>query len=239
MYRIEFDGQDHLEEYEGDYDSQGSGVTHNPLRDNISRNKNESMREVAPKQLYDFKEQPIQVTLSKYLQMRFDYEVSNIDEDTSLDVEHDYTETEAGFLEKLTFSEESDNSLKDPSNEADASLSKTYESSIIGEIEIHQETHQKDLFSQYFENFTNLRDHSAREKGLGGITNADERGRHENHAKVPEFVKRSLRDHIAKFHIPQTHCSHERSRRNYLDCHLNISRMFQKYRSEREQLKGY
>ncbi|KAL3278030.1 hypothetical protein HHI36_013371 [Cryptolaemus montrouzieri] len=75
----------------------------------------------------------------KEIDQEFDHEVSNIEKNTSSGIEHDYTESEAGFLEKSTFSEDSDDSLKDPNHEANPNFSDASQSSYIGETEVQQE----------------------------------------------------------------------------------------------------
>lgn len=71
-------------------------------------------------------------------------------------------------------------------------------------------------------------------KASGGIVEADTRGRHQNHAKIPEFVRQSIREHIMKFPVEESHYSRERSHRKYLGTHLNLSKMYSLYRCECE-----
>lgn len=68
----------------------------------------------------------------------------------------------------------------------------------------------------------------------GGIVEGDKRGMHTNHYQVPEFVKDPVRDHINRFPCVPSHYSRERSSRKYLGSHLNLSRLYNMYRSECE-----
>ncbi|KAF2896407.1 hypothetical protein ILUMI_09773 [Ignelater luminosus] len=72
-------------------------------------------------------------------------------------------------------------------------------------------------------------------KKPGGIIAADEKGRHEQHAKIPEFVRQGIRDHIMKFPVEESHSSRERSGKKYLGSHLNISKMYRLYKTECEE----
>ncbi|KAK5642497.1 hypothetical protein RI129_008664 [Pyrocoelia pectoralis] len=74
-----------------------------------------------------------------------------------------------------------------------------------------------------------------KKKEAGGIIAIDERGRHDRHAKVPELVRQSVRDHIMKFPAEESHYSRERSKRKYLGTHLNLSKMYNLYKSECEE----
>lgn len=54
----------------------------------------------------------------------------------------------------------------------------------------------------------------------------DERGRHGNHSKIPEFVRQAVRDHIMQFPVEDSHYSRERTKRKYLGNHLNLSKIY-------------
>ena len=71
-----------------------------------------------------------------------------------------------------------------------------------------------------------------RKKADGGLTTQDQRGRHESVNKIADFIKQGVREHINKFPLVESHYSRERSSKKYLGNDLNISRMYELYRSE-------
>ncbi|KAJ8928854.1 hypothetical protein NQ314_018519 [Rhamnusium bicolor] len=64
----------------------------------------------------------------------------------------------------------------------------------------------------------------------GGIIEEDQRGKHIN--KIPEYVRQGVRNHIQKFPVIESHYSRERSKKKYLGNDLNISRMYELYKTE-------
>lgn len=72
-------------------------------------------------------------------------------------------------------------------------------------------------------------------KEPGGIIAADGRGKHDQHAKTPEFVKQHVREHIGKFPVEESHYSRERSARKFLGSHLSIAKMYRMYQAECEE----
>lgn len=69
-------------------------------------------------------------------------------------------------------------------------------------------------------------------KKSGGIVSTDDRGRHDHHARVPDFVRESVREHIGQFPVEESHYSREKSKRKYLGSRLNLSKMYNLYRSQ-------
>lgn len=67
---------------------------------------------------------------------------------------------------------------------------------------------------------------TALKKLPGRILATDERGRHGNHSKIPEFVRQAVRDHIMQFPVEDSHYSRERTKRKYLGNHLNLSKIY-------------
>nr|CAI5856377.1 unnamed protein product [Callosobruchus analis] len=63
----------------------------------------------------------------------------------------------------------------------------------------------------------------------------DERGRHGNHSRVPEFIKQGIREHIMQILAMESHYSRERSQRKYFGSHLNLSRLYRLYRDYCEE----
>lgn len=69
-------------------------------------------------------------------------------------------------------------------------------------------------------------------KLVGGMTEADQRGKKVPPNKIPADAKDSIRNHISQFPTIQSHYSRERSSKKYLDSSLTIAKMYDIYREE-------
>lgn len=69
-------------------------------------------------------------------------------------------------------------------------------------------------------------------KLCGGIVSEDKRGKKIPPNKIDDRVRDSVRTHICKFPIVESHYSRERSRKKYLGNDLNLTRMFELYKQE-------
>ncbi|CAH1961095.1 unnamed protein product [Acanthoscelides obtectus] len=77
----------------------------------------------------------------------------------------------------------------------------------------------------------NFVDHALRKTLLGGIIKSDLRKGHIPQNKIPDEIRQGMRD-INRFPFYESHYSREKSTRKYLECDLNITRMYQLYYDE-------
>lgn len=73
-------------------------------------------------------------------------------------------------------------------------------------------------------------------KKEGGILTPDKRGKHTPVNKISEDVRNSVRNHISKFPVHESHYSREKTTRKYLGNHLSISRMYSLYQEDCQNL---
>lgn len=78
----------------------------------------------------------------------------------------------------------------------------------------------------------NFVDHALRKTLAGGIIKGDLRKGHTPQNKIPEEIRQGIRDHINKFPYYESHYNREKSSRKYLECDLNVTKMYQLYYDE-------
>jgi len=66
----------------------------------------------------------------------------------------------------------------------------------------------------------------------GTLQQLDNRGRHEPHNKMTE-EKEEMRNHIEKYPKYQSHYSRRHTNKFYLQCHLNIKKLYEEYKLEK------
>nr|CAH7743470.1 unnamed protein product [Callosobruchus chinensis] len=95
-------------------------------------------------------------------------------------------------------------------------------------------------FFEYFENIANICNNCLEKKQSGGMIAVDERGRHGNHSRVPEFIKQRIREHIMQIPAMESHYSRERCQRNNTEEKRNLQCEYENHLAEaskRYQLK--